>query len=121
MSLLVLEVMLAPLLAAQTISQLWAGVSFPAGQIVGPIAGFATVALIAIWVLVAILRTISEPGPADSASDHAAHGASTRSEGSVAENVGSGRRRGAGGGDCPGETAELGGDPGGDRGHPCRG
>ena len=83
-SLLVLEVMLAPLLAAQTVSQLWAGVSFPAGQIVGPIAGFATVALIAIWVLVAILRTISEPGPADSASDHAAHGASTRSEGSVA-------------------------------------
>ena len=37
-SLLVLEVMLAPLLAAQTASQLWAGVSFSAGQIVGPIA-----------------------------------------------------------------------------------
>jgi hypothetical protein len=83
-SLLVLEVMLAPLLAAQTVSQLWAGVSFPAGQIVGPIAGFATVALIAIWVLVAILRNIAEPGPADSASGHAGHGASTRSEGSVA-------------------------------------
>ena len=83
-SLLVLEVMLAPLLAAQTVSQLWAGVSFPAGQIVGPIAGFATVALIAIWVLVAILRTIAEPGPAEHASGHAGHGASTRSEGSVA-------------------------------------
>jgi hypothetical protein len=83
-SLLVLEVMFAPLLAAQTASQLWAGVTFPAGQIVGPVAGFATVALIAIWVLVAILRNIAEPGPADSASGHADHGASTRSEGSVA-------------------------------------
>jgi hypothetical protein len=83
-SVLVLEVMLAPLLAAQTASQLFAGVTFPAGQIVGPIAGFATVALIAIWVLVAILRNIAEPGPADSASGHAGHGAGTRSEGSVA-------------------------------------
>ena len=64
-SLLVLEVMLAPLLAKlRPSSQLLAGVSFPAGQIVGPIAGFATVALIGIWVLVAILRNIAEPGPA---------------------------------------------------------
>jgi hypothetical protein len=63
-SLLVLEVMFAPLLAAQTASQLWAGVTFPAGQIVGPVAGFATVALIAIWVLIAILRHVAEPAPA---------------------------------------------------------
>jgi hypothetical protein len=73
MSLLVLEVMLAPLLAAQTGSQLWAGVTFPAGQIVGPIAGFATVALIAIWVLVVILRNVAEPMPADKTSDRANH------------------------------------------------
>jgi hypothetical protein len=83
-SLLVLEVMLAPLLAAQTASQLGAGVTFPAGQIVGPIAGFATVALIAIWVLVAILRNIAEPMPADKASHHADHRAGTNSGGSVA-------------------------------------
>jgi hypothetical protein len=82
-SLLVLEVMLAPLLAAQTASQLSAGVTFPTGQIVGPIAGFATVALIAIWVLVAILRNIAEPAPGDRASHHAGHRTGTRSEGSV--------------------------------------
>jgi hypothetical protein len=83
-SLLVLEVMLAPLLAAQTASQLGAGVTFPAGQIVGPIAGFATVALIAFWVLVAILRNIAAPMPADKASHQADHRAGTNSGGSVA-------------------------------------
>jgi hypothetical protein len=82
-SLLVLEVMLAPLLAAQTASQLLAGVTFPAGQIVGPIAGFATVALIAIWVLIAILRNIAEPVPAEMASDHSDHRAGTNSGGSL--------------------------------------
>jgi hypothetical protein len=81
-SLLVLEVMLAPLLVAQTASQLWAGVNFPAGQIVGPIAGFATVALIAIWVLIGILRNIAEPVLADRPGD--GHQAGTQAEGSVA-------------------------------------
>ena len=84
MSLLVLEVMLAPLLAAQTASQLWAGVTFPAGQIIGPIVGFATVALIAIWVLVAILRNIAEPVPDDRANDYADRRAGTNSGGAVA-------------------------------------
>ncbi len=74
--------MLAPLLAAQTVSQLWAGVTFPAGQIVGPIAGFATVALIAIWVLVAILRNIADPILADRAGD-GSYRFGTKSEGSV--------------------------------------
>ena len=62
-SLLVLEVMLARCCAAQTVSQ--------GGRVVSrrpdrrADSGFATVALIAIWVLVAILRNIAEPGPAD--------------------------------------------------------
>lgn len=82
-SLLVLEVMLAPLLVAQTASQLWAGVTFPAGQIVGPMVGFATVALIAIWVLVAILRNIADSTLVDGAND-GSHRTGTKSEESVA-------------------------------------
>jgi hypothetical protein len=60
LSLLVLEAMLAPLIAAQTVSQLSAGVAFPPAQIVGPIAGFVVLAVVAIWVTVAILRNISD-------------------------------------------------------------
>jgi hypothetical protein len=60
LSLLVLEAMLAPLIAAQTVSQLSAGVTFPPAQIVGPIAGFVVLAVVAIWVTVAILRNISD-------------------------------------------------------------
>lgn len=57
--LLVLEAMLAPMIGAQTVSQVSAGVSFTAGEIVGPIAGFTVLALVAIWFLVAVLRAIS--------------------------------------------------------------
>jgi len=60
LSMLVLEIMLAPLIAAQTASQLRAGVSFTTGEIVGPIAGFMVLALVAVWMLVALLRNISE-------------------------------------------------------------
>jgi hypothetical protein len=60
MSLLVLEAMLAPLLIAQTVSQLMAGVTFPTGQIVGPIVGFAAIGAAALWALAAILRGIDE-------------------------------------------------------------
>jgi hypothetical protein len=83
-SLLVLEGMLAPLLTAQTASQLWAGVTFPPGQIAGPMAGFATVAVIAIWVLVTILGNIAEPVPAGWARDEAELRDRTESGGSVA-------------------------------------
>lgn len=62
--LLVLEAFLAPMIMAPTVSQLQAGVTFPPGQIVGPIGGFATIAGIAIWVIVAILRNL--PGSATS-------------------------------------------------------
>jgi hypothetical protein len=58
MSLLVLEAMLAPLLIAQTLSQLMAGVTFPTGQIMGPIVGFAAIGAAALWALTAILRNI---------------------------------------------------------------
>ena len=58
--LLVLEAFLAPMITAQTVSQLQAGVTFPPGQIVGPIGGFATIAVIAIWVIVALLRNVSD-------------------------------------------------------------
>lgn len=62
-SLLVLEMLLAPLIAAQTVSQVFAGVSFSAGQIVGPIAGFSILGLGAAVVTVALLRAISEAVP----------------------------------------------------------
>jgi hypothetical protein len=58
--LLVLEAMLAPLIVAQSVSQVQAGVSFTPGEMVGPIAGFAVLGLLAIWIIVAILRNISE-------------------------------------------------------------
>ena len=59
--LLVLEAMLAPLIVAQTVSQVRAGVSFTPGEMVGPIAGFLVLGLLAIWMIVALLRNISEP------------------------------------------------------------
>ena len=60
LSLLVLEIMLAPLIAAQTVSQRVAGVSFTTGAIVGPIGGFVVLALVAVWMLVILLRHISD-------------------------------------------------------------
>jgi len=59
-SLLVLEKLLAPMIAAQTVSQIAAGVSYSTGQIGGPIAGFSLLALAAIVVTTALLRTISD-------------------------------------------------------------
>ena len=60
--LVVLEAMLAPMIAAQTTSQVLAGVSFQPGEIVGPLAGFAVLAGAAVWVLVTVLRA-EEPNP----------------------------------------------------------
>jgi hypothetical protein len=51
-------VLLAPAIAAQTLSQIAAGVSFSPGEIVGPIAGFVGLGLIALWLLVTLLRSI---------------------------------------------------------------
>lgn len=62
MSLLVLEALLAPMIALQTIFQLAAGVEFTTVEIIGPIGGFIAIALAALWFIVAILRgTVDAP------------------------------------------------------------
>ncbi len=60
LSLLVLEIMLAPLITAQTIYQLSYGLTLTTGEIVGPVASFAVLGLAAIWVLAAILRPLRD-------------------------------------------------------------
>lgn len=66
-SLLILEVMLAPMIAAQTAFQVAAGVSFTTAMIVGPIAGFTAIAVIGVWIIVALLRGISDESSLPSA------------------------------------------------------
>jgi hypothetical protein len=61
-SLLGIILMLVPTIAAQTVSQLSAGVSLTPGEIVGPVGGFVILGLFAAWVLIALLRPIQEPG-----------------------------------------------------------
>lgn len=61
--LLMLLALLAPLITAQTISQLSAGVSMTPGEIVGPVAGFAVLALSAVAVLWSLLRRIPQQYP----------------------------------------------------------
>jgi hypothetical protein len=58
LSMLILEIMLAPMIATQTVSQLLAGVSFTTAEIVGPLTGFIVLALVAIWILTALLRNV---------------------------------------------------------------
>jgi hypothetical protein len=55
-SLLVIEVMLAPLIVAQTVSQVAAGICLQPAEVAGPVAGFVIIAAVAGWVLVSILR-----------------------------------------------------------------
>jgi hypothetical protein len=62
-SLLVLEIMLTPMIIAQSISQISVGITFTPGEIIGTIIGFATLGVFALWVLVAILRNISDTSP----------------------------------------------------------
>jgi hypothetical protein len=62
--LLGLIVMLLPAIALMTVFQVRAGVAFTPGEIIGPIAGFATLGLFAIWVAVAILRRIPDSAAA---------------------------------------------------------
>jgi hypothetical protein len=59
-SMLILEVLLAPMIAAQTVSQLSAGISFTPGEIIGPMIGFVILAVLALWVLAILLRNISD-------------------------------------------------------------
>ena len=59
LALLVLIAMLAPVIAAQTLSQRAAGVSFTTAEIVGPISGFAFMGLGALLLIAVLLRTIA--------------------------------------------------------------
>lgn len=52
-------VMLGPTMVAQTISQLSVGISYTTAEIIGPIGGFESMALLATWAMVAIIRKIS--------------------------------------------------------------
>jgi hypothetical protein len=70
LALLVLEALLAPLIAAQTMNQLAVGVSFTPGEVIGPMAGFAVLALIAVYFIVALLRSISGRPSLEATSPH---------------------------------------------------
>jgi hypothetical protein len=61
--LLGLLVLLAPCIIAATISQAGAGVSLTPGEIIGPVAGFTLLGAVAIWLLIAVLRNISDVLP----------------------------------------------------------
>ncbi|PVZ06277.1 hypothetical protein [Actinomycetospora cinnamomea] len=70
--LLVLEISLAPVITAQTASQLASGVRLEAAEVAGPIGGFAVLALGAAITLVALLRApspspLTSPQPASAA------------------------------------------------------
>lgn len=61
--LLMLIVMLVPIIVLSTTNQLAAGVSFTPGEIVGPIAGFLALGLMAIWLLALLLRQLANVAP----------------------------------------------------------
>jgi hypothetical protein len=60
-ALLGIIVVLGPAIAAQTVSQVSAGVSFTVAEAVGPIAGFGALAALAVWVLARLLAGVAEP------------------------------------------------------------
>ncbi|MFI7493690.1 hypothetical protein ACH9D2_03065 [Kocuria sp. M4R2S49] len=62
-SLLVLEILLAPLIIAQTVLQLRAGVTFTLPEIIGPMIGFVVLAVAAAAVLRVILRSVPAAAP----------------------------------------------------------
>ena len=64
--LLVLLLVLAPAIIAQTISQLAVGIDFTPGEVIGPMAGFVVLGAIAAWCLIGLLRPLghSEDGTA---------------------------------------------------------
>jgi hypothetical protein len=64
-ALLGIIVVLGPAIAAQTVSQLSAGISFTVPEVVGPIAGFGALALLAIWVLAVLLRGVEPEAAPD--------------------------------------------------------
>jgi hypothetical protein len=59
--LLSIIVLLGPTFVAQTIGQVRAGVDFSTTEMIGPIAGFGLIALLATAMLVSLIRAIEEP------------------------------------------------------------
>lgn len=58
---LVLEAMLAPMMIAQTVFQLDAGVDFAAGQVIVIMGGFMALSLVAGWMIRCVFRHIEDP------------------------------------------------------------
>ena len=56
--LLGIVILLGPVLVAQTVSQLAAGVTFSTGELIGPLGGFGVVAALAIWIALGMLRAL---------------------------------------------------------------
>lgn len=57
--LLVLLLVLAPAIVAQTVSQLAVGIDFTPGEVIGPIAGFVVLAALAAWCVADLLRALA--------------------------------------------------------------
>lgn len=57
--LLTLIVLLAPQIIVTTLFQRSAGVPFTAGEMIGPMAGFVVLGIVAVWLLVAVLRGVA--------------------------------------------------------------
>jgi hypothetical protein len=58
--LLTLIVLLLPGITLSTVNQVAAGISFTTGEIVAPIAGFLVLGLVAMWIMVILLRKLSD-------------------------------------------------------------
>lgn len=56
--LLTLVILLVPQIILSTIFQKSAGVPFTAGEMIGPVAGFVVLGLVATWLLVDLLRSL---------------------------------------------------------------
>jgi hypothetical protein len=71
--LLTLIVLLLPGITLSTVNQVAAGISFTTDEIMGPISGFLILGLVAIWIMVILLRKLSDPATGQPASSRAAH------------------------------------------------
>jgi hypothetical protein len=60
--LLTLIVLLAPQIVLSTMTQKRAGVSFTTGEMIGPVAGFLVLGLVAAWLLVDMLVALARVG-----------------------------------------------------------
>lgn len=59
--LLILIVMLVPVITAQTVNQLRAGVTLTPPEIIGPVGGFLLLGTIAVWIVARLLLDVSGP------------------------------------------------------------